>query len=74
MIEPPLGIRYFFASSRGKGDFRMRSTGIQVTDDAIGDLCVSQELAAIQGEIEGNAQQANTDQGEKQAQQYLPDG
>ncbi len=52
----------------------MRSTGIQVTDDAIGDLCVSQELAAIQGEIEGNAQQANTDQGEKQAQQYLPDG
>ncbi|KIH82736.1 hypothetical protein UCMB321_3513 [Pseudomonas batumici] len=51
----------------------MRTTGIQVADDAIGGLCVGEEFASFKSEIDGNAQQADTNQGKKQTLQYLPD-
>jgi len=51
----------------------MRTTGIQVADDAIGGLCAVEKLASLKREIDGNAQQTDTNQGKQQAQQYLPD-
>src|SRR5450830_1923608 len=68
-----LGVGDFFATAGGEGDLRMRTTGIQVADDAIGGLCVGEEFAPIKREIDGNAQQYETDQGKKQSLQYLPE-
>jgi hypothetical protein len=44
-----------------------------MADDAIGGPCAGKEVAVVGREIDGNAQQADADQGKKQAQQYLPD-
>lgn len=45
----------------------MRATGIQVADDAVGALGTGEELAAFEGEIGGDDQQADADQGKQQA-------
>ncbi|MOA50641.1 hypothetical protein D3C78_1736860 [compost metagenome] len=62
-----LGVGDFFTADGGEGDLRMRTTGIQVADDAIGDLCPGEEVPTVEGEIDGNAQQANANQRKKQA-------
>lgn len=68
-----LGIGNLFTADCGEGDLRMRTTGIQVADDAIGGLCPGEEVASVEGDIDGNALQANANQGKKQAQQNRPD-
>src|SRR5450830_902626 len=68
-----LGVGDLFTTAGGEGNFRMRTASIQVADDAIGGLCVSEEFASIKREIDGNAQQDDTNQGKEQTLQYLPE-